>query len=126
MARALAKAMALPRRLPLGWQRQSLHFPRTRAKKGQRADAGVSNKITTAPQAEGHCLDISALAKFQIAALFGQLGAAARTEPLALGIAAASPPNRAASSDWNRPHISQLCQMRLHSRHPDATMAHAA
>ena len=110
MARALAKAMALPRRLPLGCQRQSLHLPRRSAEEGQRPNAGVSNKITTAPQAEGHRLGISALAKLQLAAIFGHLGCATRTEPLALGIRRASSTcNLAVPSHRNRPHISQLC-----------------
>ena len=86
MARALAKTMALPRRLPLGCQRQGLHLPRRRAKEGQRANAGVSNEITTASPAKGHSLDISALAKLQLAAIFGHLGCATRTEPLARGM----------------------------------------
>jgi hypothetical protein len=85
MARASSKTMALPRRLPLGRQRQGLHFPSRRAKKGRCADAGISNEITTASQAEGDCLNISTLAKLELAAIFSHLGCATR-EPLALGI----------------------------------------
>ena len=127
MARAIAKTMALPRRLPLGRQRQSLHRPRRRAKEGQRADAGVSIEITAAPEAEGHRLDISTLAKLRLAAIFGHLHAAARTEPLAPGIRRTSP-----SPVWlplkagNRLHIVQLCQMRLHGFAFNVTMVHAA
>jgi hypothetical protein len=86
MARALAKTMALPRRLSLGRQRQGLHLPRRRAKEGRWPNAGVSNEITTASPAKGHSLDISALAKPQLAALFGRFGCATRSEPLARGI----------------------------------------
>jgi len=99
MARARAKAVALSRRLPLGRQRKGLHFPRRRAKEGQRPNARVSNEITTASQAKGHCLDISALAKPQVAAIFGHFGAASRTQPLARGI-------RRASSSFNLATLS--------------------
>ena len=110
MARAIAKAVALPRRLPLGCQRQGLHLPRRRAKEGQRPNAGVSNEITTASQAEDNCLGISALAKRYVAAILGHLGCATRTEPLALGIRrASSSSNLAAPSDRKRPYITQLC-----------------
>ena len=47
MARAIAKVMAVPRRLPLGRQRQGLYFPRSRAKEGRRTDARVSNELAT-------------------------------------------------------------------------------
>ena len=87
MARAISKIMAVPRRLPLGRQRQGLYLPRPRAKEGRWADAGVSNGLTTASQAEATRLNISDhTAKFLVAAILGKLGAASRTEAVALPI----------------------------------------
>src|SRR5713101_2100918 len=127
MARAISKIMAVPRRLPLGCQRQSLYLPRSRAKKGRWADAGVSNEPTTVSQAECDCLDISPLAKLQSAAIFGQIGAAARPEAVALGIRRTSSSSKlGAPSDRNRPHISQLCEMGLHGFRLNVTVVHAA
>jgi len=86
MAREITKTLALSRRLSLGRQCQSLHFPRRRAKESRWADAGVPNEIATASQTEGDRLVICALTEFEVAALFGQLGAATWIEPLGSSI----------------------------------------
>ena len=87
MARAIAETMAVPRRLSLGCQRQSLYFPRPRAKEGRWADAGVSKGLSAGYQGEAASLNISdRTAKFRVPAILGKLAAATRTEAIALGI----------------------------------------
>ena len=58
MARAIAKALALPRRLPLGCQRGSLYLPRRGAKKGRRSDGGISVELATTIEVEATLLCI--------------------------------------------------------------------
>ena len=64
MASGIAKAVALPRRLSLGRQCQSLHIPSRGAKKGRRSDARVSNELATTFEAEVTLLSICGNARF--------------------------------------------------------------
>jgi hypothetical protein len=86
MARAIAKIMAVSRRLPLGCQRQSLYLPRPRPKKSRWADARVSNELATTFEAEATLLNIcDSTARFNVA-LLGKRAAATHTNPVALSI----------------------------------------
>src|SRR5260370_1403989 len=49
MARTIAKAMAVSRRLPLGCQRPSLYLPPPSPKEGRRAYARISRQLSPAP-----------------------------------------------------------------------------
>jgi hypothetical protein len=86
MAREIAKIVAVPRRLPLGCQRQSLHFPGRRAKERRWPDVGVSNKLAPTSEAAATRLSIYGNnARFYVAIL-GQRAAAGHNKPIALGI----------------------------------------
>src|SRR5580704_11469641 len=94
MARGIAKIVAVPRRLSLGCQRQSLHFSRRRAKKGRRADAGVSNQFTANSQAQAVCFNVRAsVAKFQLAALIAEINTARTNARKSQGPALERPTN---------------------------------
>ena len=59
MARTIPEIVAVPGRLPLGCQRESLYFSLPRAKEGGRADARVPNGLATASKTdlkEGHLM----------------------------------------------------------------------
>jgi len=85
MARAIAKAMALPRRLPLGCQRRSLYLPRRRAKKGQWPDGGISVEFATTIEAEATLLSIYGTRASPVAIL-SKRAAAIHTKPIALSV----------------------------------------
>lgn len=92
MARTIAKTMAVPCRLSLGCQRQSLYLPRPRAKKGRWADAGVSIGLTTPFRGEAARPNITnRAAKFHVAAILAKRAASIRTEPVALGLRRGTP-----------------------------------
>src|SRR5467141_2847751 len=90
MARAIAKTMAVPRRLSLGCQRQSLYFPRPRAKKGRWANARISNELPAASQGRAARLSIADhTARFHAASIVGKLGGFTRSDVAALSTPAA-------------------------------------
>ena len=85
MARSIAKTMAVPCRLPLGCQCQSLYFPVPRAKEGQGPDGGVSVEFATTIEAEATLLSIYGTRASPVAIL-SKRAAAIHTKPIALSV----------------------------------------
>jgi len=86
MARTSAKVMAVPRRLPLGRQRQCLYLSRPRAKEGGWADARVSNELATTRETAATCRNVRDSTVRFCVAILGKRPAATRTGPVALNI----------------------------------------
>jgi hypothetical protein len=84
VASEIAKIMAVPSRLSLGCQRQSLHLPCPRAEKSRRPDARVSNELATIIEAEASRLSIRDSTASLRVAILSYRSAATHTGPVAL------------------------------------------